>query len=526
MVEEKIIEEKKRMKILGVDNICGWGLLAVFYACDVAFMWIKGRKIIDSDASSEMLLASLLNKEGRFITTSWYYSTELRIVNNQPIYQLALKLFPDNWHTARVFAVALLLIILIVSILVFSKCIGHFQSGLYVACAVICPICPYYASHIPFKSHYIPYLLVTMITLACVSAASVAEGLFRRSTLCMLAAMLACASCLNGIRMLMVCYVPLFAAAVVLLCLFREDRRYWRVFVMSCIFLVAGGMGFLVNSRVLSKVFSFANYSVSTLKGFTAHGLFITIQNLVTLYGGWREYADIRVMSLFGVAYYWGLLIFLAVLCSLVFFARHIKELSFGEALLTAFSVMLFFCLLLTLSQIDPTEGAKPYWIPFVPFSFFFPVLYLERIGKKFVRTAFTASFLMCALYTAKYPYVKQFPAGERLINVAQWLTDNGVIRGAATFWNSNVLTELSDGKIEMWTVQNSSLPELDAYEWLQECRHTDLPEMPFFLLIDQSDKNVGQFTEERWSEYVVYEEGPFIIFLFDSIDEYTAVLQ
>ena len=77
-----------------------------------------------------------------------------------------------------------------------------------------------------------------------------------------------------------------------------------------------------------------------------------------------------------------------------------------------------------------------------------------------------------------------------------------------------------------MWTVQNSSLPELDAYEWLQECRHTDLPEMPFFLLIDQSDKNVGQFTEERWSEYVVYEEGPFIIFLFDSIDEYTAVLQ
>ncbi len=526
MTEKKEAGAGRPQLVLPAERVLGWLMLAGFYACDVLFMWRKGRSIIDSDASSEMVLSSLLNREGRFVTTSWFYSTELRIVNNQPVYQLALRVFPGDWHKARVLAAAVLLLVLIACIFVFCAAIGHLRSGCYIACAVICPICPYYASHISFKSHYIPYLCVSLITLsACVSAVK-SKNAARKCLAAGAAFILAAASCLNGLRMLMVCYVPLFAAAAVLVYLRREDERCRKLFYISALLLAAGGAGYVVNAKFLSRLFSFANYSVSTLKGFTVQGFLITVQNLITLYGGWRETADIRFMSICGLAYYWGLVLFLAVFCAMFCFLRRFRELSFEDAVLTAFSAMLFLCLLLTLSQIDPTEGAKPYWIPFVPFSFFFPVLYLERKERFRWAAVFTASFLLCALYTAKFPYVRQFPAGERLAGAVEWLEANGYRKGAATFWNSNVVTELSDGAIEMWTVQSAPLPELDIYEWLQECSHRTLPEGEFFLLIGRDDKNSEAFDEEGWEQYMRYEDDKFRIYLFDEMSSLTALIR
>ena len=84
-----------------------WPLLvfALCLAVSVGVYWVYGEHNLDSDISSEFLLAQLLNEEGKLVTDSWFYSTELRIVSPVPVYQLALRLFSD-WHVARTFSIA------------------------------------------------------------------------------------------------------------------------------------------------------------------------------------------------------------------------------------------------------------------------------------------------------------------------------------------------------------------------------------------------------------------------------------
>lgn len=85
--------------------LAGW-LNAIVYAI------VKGRTLMNSDVSSEFVLANLLNKEGGILSKNWYYSTELRVIHTQLVYKIALRLFPNNWDAARVFSVAVFMAII------------------------------------------------------------------------------------------------------------------------------------------------------------------------------------------------------------------------------------------------------------------------------------------------------------------------------------------------------------------------------------------------------------------------------
>ena len=56
-------------------------------------LYLNGRinKLLDSDMSSEMVLAQLLAKENAALSTHWYYSTELRVLNTQLLYAFFLS---------------------------------------------------------------------------------------------------------------------------------------------------------------------------------------------------------------------------------------------------------------------------------------------------------------------------------------------------------------------------------------------------------------------------------------------------
>ena len=71
-----------------------------------------------------MILADLLNREGSVISHNWFYSTELKVVNLQWFYRLGLLLFPDDWHLARTFGMAIALALYAAAMLFFVKCAG------------------------------------------------------------------------------------------------------------------------------------------------------------------------------------------------------------------------------------------------------------------------------------------------------------------------------------------------------------------------------------------------------------------
>ena len=98
---------------LRVKKIAAWLwpllILGICLSISVGTYAMYGQHNLDSDISSEFVLAQLLNDEGRFfLTDSWFYSTELRVVSPVPVYQLALMATGD-WHIARTISIAVLL---------------------------------------------------------------------------------------------------------------------------------------------------------------------------------------------------------------------------------------------------------------------------------------------------------------------------------------------------------------------------------------------------------------------------------
>ena len=146
--------------------------IIIAYVTDVLYVAINRRNLINSDASAEMMLGRLLNSTGGVITDKWHYSSELRVLNTQLVYRLAMALFPDNWHYARVFSVAVFLMILILSALLLVKAAKLGTAGLWWCAAVVLPVGQWYGWNVIYNSYYIPHIAISMVSVALIIAYS------------------------------------------------------------------------------------------------------------------------------------------------------------------------------------------------------------------------------------------------------------------------------------------------------------------------------------------------------------------
>ena len=62
--------------------------------------WKFGIQRLDGDDSAEMILANLLAREGGILSRNWFYSTEIRVLNNQIVMSLLFRVF-KNWLVVR-----------------------------------------------------------------------------------------------------------------------------------------------------------------------------------------------------------------------------------------------------------------------------------------------------------------------------------------------------------------------------------------------------------------------------------------
>ena len=145
-------------------DIVPWLLLAAAYGITVVSFARYGMHNLDADMSSELLLADLLNREGRLLTDSWYYSSELRTVSPVPLYQLGLLLF-ESWHSARVFGTALMLAGIIAAFLYFARQANLGRAGVYMAVVLAMPFSDGYAYVAFLNGGYSVYLMLVFVLL-------------------------------------------------------------------------------------------------------------------------------------------------------------------------------------------------------------------------------------------------------------------------------------------------------------------------------------------------------------------------
>ena len=143
-----------------------------------------------------------------------------------------------------------------------------------------------------------------------------------------------------------------------------------------------------------------------------------------------------------------------------------------------------------------------------------FPVLQLEGETEHFrvphARRAAAMAFCICFVAVSISTTTRYFANGYRtnphLEEVCDWLVDNGYTQGYASFWNGNVLTEWSDGQIEVWVPYNFNT--MQPYEWLQKTSHANPPEGQIFLLTTMDELGSMNLSQLYWWSTVVYEDG------------------
>ncbi|MGL4987403.1 MAG: hypothetical protein ACRC5H_09755, partial [Treponemataceae bacterium] len=144
------------VKYKNASAISFFVLSFVFLAITIS---LKATTYSDADSSSELLLAKELANENKLMSTQWYYSTELRVVNTQLISMPLFKL-TSNWKLVKILTSLILAVILCFSywFLLKSLHIKNVVLKYLSSCILLLPISGSVFGLVQGNNYYFPHI--------------------------------------------------------------------------------------------------------------------------------------------------------------------------------------------------------------------------------------------------------------------------------------------------------------------------------------------------------------------------------
>ena len=517
-----------------------WLWMAAAYLFDLWYQLVPGKWIVDSDLASEMILSDLLNKEGTIISHNWFYSTELKVVNLQWFYRLGLLIFPNDWHLARTFGMAITLALFAAAMLFFVKCAGLGRAGLWMVGTLLWPFGQHYLVYAIYGGYYLVYTFFYMLVLALVLRSLNADKKH-----CALQWVLACVitavAGMNGVKQLMVFHAPLCLAAAILLVLALHScgktnwkaaldacRKEVRLLVASLVTAVAAAAGYFVSNAVLSRMYDFKSYNFIVWN--RDEDWFTLDRILMDFFHEFGYENGSGVFHFGGIAAAVGLLLGCWMFFCIVRLLLRLDKLERNDKLLVLLLVaMLAVC---GVAYTYFHEYYLYFWLMNMPVAIAVMAVEIKTedfhiLGaRQLLGVGLAACFTLCAVSTVRQEQEHPYLAHKGLNTAAEWLVDSGYTQGYSTFWNGNAMTELTSGKLEVWTLQ--SLDRDDVPNWLQPKSHlTTDPEHPFLLIDTETD---GPAENAKLIQYgdctEVYNDGRYVIYDFADADALHAAAQ
>ncbi|MBO5283224.1 MAG: hypothetical protein J6B43_08885 [Lachnospiraceae bacterium] len=554
-------EKKERNK-----EIAAWGLLAAVLLMLVLLNVLWGDHWIDSDMAAEMVFSRLLAQEGKWIATeNWYYSTEFRVLYTQLIMTPLFHVLSD-WHVIRVLTNVITYLLMLGAYFYFMRPL-KIRRSVVVSSAVILllPFSETFVTHMQMGNTYMWHVILILLAFGMFLrlAGRGAQRKWYRILTGILYVGLSMVCGLSGVRYMLALQVPLCITAGIYILKSREfallreafsPAQPWqqlrRVFsgerlgylAYSLLGLLAAGIGYVVNVAVLGKKFQFQMYDatnfIKVFQGVLLERTQDTIGNLLQLFGYIEEkgFLSIRgLISLLAFGFLAGI-VFLTVRCSRLLTAEW-KKGETGERqtagdgqqenilahsrfilwfFVTAF-VLNTFVFLFTTSTI-----VARYYI--TVFLFVLPLLCIYFTYEKLPLDRLLLTVLLCgalALTTAKcvYSFIDKDKNADKR-PVAAYLEEEGYTFGYATYWNGNIMTELTNGAVEIANIHE--VDRMDLFTWsspmkyYQEGYHSG---KTFILLTAQEAAEYAQVPVIAAGE-TVYEGQGYVVLHYDSVEE------
>ncbi len=508
--------------------------LALF-VCFLAWLVKYGSYLTDSDTASELIIAKVLSRQGKLFTKDMYYSTALRVVNQQIIFAPLFWIF-SSWYVVKVVGIALHLVVLCASAVLVARSVGLRRGYCSVLCS--CLMLPmskmylYMSMYGLWYSCYATTILLTVgVALYCMKERNRVKVYIYYALVCLLALL----NGFEGIRMLFLLYVPFLIAALFLFYNGRSQKRLLDysgaggeqdLLAGAVLLLFSAGIGYVVNAGILSKLYSFRTWGSEEYTKFDIDKLLIMVNGFLDNIG-LTTGRPLISEALFrnGVCF----TLTGGMLLSLRYIMKK-EGFSFAQKALGVFfsTALLFFALVTSFASMGVSGG---YILPIMPILFIVILQAVQDIRKsklvKFLLAAFFVVFTACG--TASYNFYKTDLNADRR-QIVKAALDQGIRAGYASYWNADVMEELSDGKIDMYswtdtlfTKPGQDLDDVDdIYPWLQEVRHsTERPEGKVFCAFESAE--MGRPLPSRLvraGATVLYQSDRYTAFMFDSYEE------
>ena len=533
--DNAIIEKRQLMlkRILHYAiSILPWIVLCFGVSYNVWYIVGPGSKLIDSDMSAELILANTLNHEHSILSTNWFYSTELHVFNIQWFFRIGLLLFPHNWSIARATAMILIMITLIALWICLGYISGYYKIAIWIAAFTMLPFGEHYQYYCTFGGFYWMHHIYILLGIVLITCTVDYRHLFshkQRKAFAITSIIIGLITGLNGIRTLMNLYIPLLLATAILLSfkvrntginswkfINQKARAESKAFLTVLASVVSSTIGYFFSVNVLSTKYPYESFVELNLVPYDFH---FELKNFIYMFG---FNPNIRVFSIEGIVSLFGLLIGGSVIICAINLIRKFNTLSPVEQLLVLVSVVAIAINDLVLCFGDNYQVY--YWVPMFPYAFI--IIWLQLSTTKFNLTGIVESILVimaCSMCISSVITIDNSISTPKhgdpaIYDLTKWLQTMGYTQGctANSFWRSQIITEMSNGEIEVWTLNDNSSD--GVLHWLQNSSHaTQYPSGRHFLLLD-GEYNITQEDEHvlRGNGTIVYGDDNYSIYEFE----------
>lgn len=500
---------------------------------------------LDSDMAAEMMFSKLLAEENHiFATPDWYYSTEFRFLYTQlvmgPLFRIT-----DNWHMIRAITNIVFYVLMLVSYFYMMKPL-KVSKGLKVLTAVLLllPFSETMMTHMQMGNTYLSHVIILFFFFGMFIRLAEKREYKRVQKcillLCYMALALVCG--VSGVRYLLAMQCPLVIAAFLYLLRSGEFQKLrkecslqellagssWKPVVTSRAaaylgYSLLGALGSVagygVNVLYVSRHYVFQTYDATNFISIYQGVLFERLQNaigcLLMLFG---YIPDKGFLSLRGVI---SLIAFLLLGMMIYFTVKSYQEEKEIRFFLAMF-VMVAFVLNVFIFVFTTSTMVPRYYLTI--FIFVLPLIafYFEAKRPELDKL-FVAVLLVGCLALSTGKTVLSFVTSDKNESrrpVAQFLAGEGYDFGFATYTNGNIVTELTDGEVE---IANIGDPEyLEYFKWSTPKKYYEegYHDGETFLLL----------TAEEYAQYAgaqavrrgenIYDDGSYVVLLYDSVEE------
>lgn len=520
------------MKKIKWAALAGYVLLIAAFLVLCVFQNRYMDAMLSSDDASELVLSKLLSENGGILSSEWYYSTEIRVLNAQIIWSVLFH-FIGSWHVVHLLGNIICFGILLLCLWGFCRKFQLQRAFPVLGAFLLIPVADLYYAFVLQNVCYIPYIATVFVMFAGLVCYVERSSAIKARAMLAFIAVFSIVNGMGGARQLLTFYLP-FAIAVIIYVMFGAEgkapaRRPLGLYMLVSLFSAA--VGYMINSRFLSHRYFFAQYGDIRYSTFSWDRVIEVVNGWLNTLGYKSGGKLFSVTTLFNVTA--GITVVLVVY-SIVGILKDTG--SRWQARLFALYYAAAFSAYILLYSMTDMDYSDRYNLPVTACSYVLIFMYFcgrfehctkERRQVIAGLTVFTLLLVGCGIFNY-YPRMRGYQDNPRKDAVTA-AVDQGYTCGYATFWNANISTELSDGKLEMWawTDYPEDIKELNAFpKWLRKVSHDLPPQQRVCVLLSSDEAQKFSFVQRIGEEHLVYASDSYVVYGFDSAEDLRRIVE